>query len=213
MIKPIQIIGITWVQDQTQQTVPQEVCLPVSYFVTPCGGQPQIGFIWINNIGLSKTILKYHWHNYPKLGLLLFNAIVLYHMTCHFWNAFWILNVSRVTSWCYHFIHNCLRKSEKKITSSLTVEELNASLLFWIKKTQGYYFFDVQQCLKTQTPVTGALSKLAVFTSSEGILQVGGHIKFSHHFMTKNTQLVTKARSLVNLDSGLLSSDIPPCWA
>lgn len=53
------VYGITSVQDQTQQTVPHEVSFPVSHFVTPCGGQPQIGFIWINNIGLSKTILKY----------------------------------------------------------------------------------------------------------------------------------------------------------
>ncbi|XP_050521267.1 uncharacterized protein LOC126894359 [Daktulosphaira vitifoliae] len=84
--------------------------------------------------------------------------------------------ILRVTAYCYRFIYNAGRKSDRKI-ASLEVSELSQANLGLIKHVQNDYFSSEIKNLNHPTPFVSSKSplfRLRPYMNENGVLRVGG---------------------------------------
>ncbi|XP_049874500.1 uncharacterized protein LOC126372695 [Pectinophora gossypiella] len=87
--------------------------------------------------------------------------------------------VQRVLAWCLRFVANSKRSSEARITSPLTVEELNTSLSMLARHEQAASFSEEIDSVKSNIPCSRIIQKLYPFIDELGLLRVGGRLKNS----------------------------------
>lgn len=85
------------------------------------------------------------------------------------------LSLQRTLAYCIRFIFNSKNPLERK-SGPLTYSELHNALLTLVKRTQGVAFEDELNRKVFSKP----LRKLNAFIDDQGILRVGGRLKYSH---------------------------------
>nr|XP_022908846.1 uncharacterized protein LOC111420154 isoform X2 [Onthophagus taurus] len=86
----------------------------------------------------------------------------------------------RVTAWCKRFFHKV--KTNSKFSDILSPDELNDSLMFWVRECQQLHFSDEIQILTDGrvVPRSSSLFRLSPFIDGKGFLRVTGRLRFSN---------------------------------
>ncbi|XP_071052130.1 uncharacterized protein [Onthophagus taurus] len=86
----------------------------------------------------------------------------------------------RVTAWCKRFFHKV--KTNSKFSDILSPDELNDSLMFWMRECQQLHFSDEIQILTDGrvVPRSSSLFRLSPFIDGKGFLRVTGRLRFSN---------------------------------
>ena len=89
--------------------------------------------------------------------------------------------LKRVTTWIFHFIHNCRLKMQRRIVFPLTVEELLKAERYWMRIMQEWNFKDELTTLNKKQPLekSSRLLTLHPFLDSAGLIRVGGRQRLS----------------------------------
>lgn len=95
--------------------------------------------------------------------------------------------MQRVTAWCLRFAANCRATRKKKQVNFLTVKELDLALLTLIKLAQQQSFSEDIEYLRKYDSCkrNSAIASLNPFLDVDGLLRVGGRIKFSNFGFNK----------------------------
>lgn len=105
-----------------------------------------------------------------------------HHIAIQTWNLkekYSTLNkLIRVTSWCFRFIN---KSKNSNVSGNLTPEELEKSLLFWVKEVQKTSFREEIQILLTGKSISKSSSiyRLTPFIDGHGLLRITGRLQFS----------------------------------
>lgn len=132
------------------------------------------------------------------------------HKNFSIWSKFSSLKtLQHVTAFCLRFINNCKNKikpltknTDPKLVSSLTVEELNQSLLKLVVLAQNESFQTEISCLKrnVEIPKNSRLNQLNVFLDQNLYLRVGGRLRNTNYDYDVKHQLLLPAKHpLTNL--------------
>ncbi|XP_071056931.1 uncharacterized protein [Onthophagus taurus] len=86
----------------------------------------------------------------------------------------------RVTAWYKRFFHKV--KTNSKFSDILSPDELNDSLMFWVRECQQLHFSDEIQILTDGrvVPRSSSLFRLSPFIDDKGFLRVTGRLRFSN---------------------------------
>jgi len=89
-----------------------------------------------------------------------------------------LTKVERSLAYCFRFIRNCGKKSDERILSNLTLQELDIAHREIIKYSQGSYFQEDLKNFKNKRELdrTSRLRQLHPFLDENGILRVGGRL-------------------------------------
>lgn len=114
-----------------------------------------------------------------------------------------LLHLKRVTAYILRFIANirCRRTHEEMVVGELTAEELKRALRFWLARVQSIEFAsELAQC-KRGEPLkrSSKLLSLNPFVDAEGLLRVGGRLKFAMLDDQANPIILPQKNSLTNL--------------
>lgn len=88
------------------------------------------------------------------------------------------MRLTRVTAWVKCFLYNCqaLKKGLVRKVGPLTMEEVNQTVMYWIRVAQGDHFSDEYEALmrKAPLPKSSPLLFLHPFLDNMGVIRVGG---------------------------------------
>ena len=89
-------------------------------------------------------------------------------------------NLCRVVAYCRRFVENCKLRQTKKVVL-LEEEELRQAEKIVLRWIQAQAFSQLLKCLSDQKdlPRKGLLKSLSSFLDNDGLLKVGGRIRFS----------------------------------
>lgn len=100
-------------------------------------------------------------------------------------------SLQRTTGWCLRFINNCRTPLDRKLTSTLSISELNHAFSCWVKITQRIYFGD-----KLPKP----LLSLSPFVDSACVIRVDDKLRnASLSYSAKHPVLLPKHSHLPHI--------------
>ncbi|UYV72586.1 hypothetical protein LAZ67_9003863 [Cordylochernes scorpioides] len=88
----------------------------------------------------------------------------------------------RITAWCWRFYYNCLLFDPIRQKGPLTTRELTKAIQVLVKSIQQVEFCTEIKLLKSnkQLPLSNKLTSLNPFLDTQGLLRVGGRLKYSY---------------------------------
>ncbi|UYV74658.1 hypothetical protein LAZ67_12000433, partial [Cordylochernes scorpioides] len=88
----------------------------------------------------------------------------------------------RITAWCWRFYYNCLLFDPTSQKGPLTTRELTKAIQVLVKSIQQVEFCTEIKLLKSnkQLPLSNKLTSLNPFLDTQGLLRVGGRLKYSY---------------------------------
>ncbi|UYV75531.1 hypothetical protein LAZ67_13000529 [Cordylochernes scorpioides] len=88
----------------------------------------------------------------------------------------------RITAWCWRFYYNCLLFDPILQKGPLTTRELTKAIQVLVKSIQQVEFCTEIKLLKSnkQLPLSNKLTSLNPFLDTQGLLRVGGRLKYSY---------------------------------
>ncbi|CAI6355096.1 unnamed protein product [Macrosiphum euphorbiae] len=107
--------------------------------------------------------------------------------------------LQRVLSFVLRFLRRLRRQSVN--FGPLTLAEREAALFVVVQRTQQHHFSDLSNMLKTKSEVTpSSLAQLAPYTDVNGVIRVGGRLRFSDvHHEAKHPILLPRSSHLTDL--------------
>ncbi len=111
-----------------------------------------------------------------------------------------LLQLQRRTAWCLRFVHNVRSPTEKR-SGELTVSELKAALLYWVKVAQREVYSAEISCLTAGEPLPRK-SKLVNLSPVllDGVIVVGGRIRDAKvPFSARHQAIVPREHYLAEL--------------
>ncbi|UYV67382.1 hypothetical protein LAZ67_5000435 [Cordylochernes scorpioides] len=120
----------------------------------------------------------------------------------------------RITAWCWRFYYNCLLFDPIRQKGPLTTRELTKAIQVLVKSIQQVEFCTEIKLLKSnkQLPLSNKLTPLNPFLDTQGLLRVGGRLKYSYLNENKKFPLLQpKSPRQESLIKNLLTenADIP----
>ncbi|UYV75132.1 hypothetical protein LAZ67_12002594 [Cordylochernes scorpioides] len=120
----------------------------------------------------------------------------------------------RITAWCWRFYYNCLLFDPIRQKGPLTTRELTKAIQVLVKSIQQVEFCTEIKLLKSnkQLPLSNKLTSLNPFLDTQGLLRVGGRLKYSYLNENQNFPLLQpKSPRQESLIKNLLTenADIP----
>ncbi|UYV72339.1 hypothetical protein LAZ67_9002691 [Cordylochernes scorpioides] len=120
----------------------------------------------------------------------------------------------RITAWCWRFYYNCLLFDPIRQKGPLTTRELTKAIQVLVKSIQQVEFCTEIKLLKSnkQLPLSNQLTSLNPFLDTQGLLRVGGRLKYSYLNENKKFPLLQpKSPRQESLIKNLLTenADIP----
>ncbi|UYV62297.1 hypothetical protein LAZ67_2000060, partial [Cordylochernes scorpioides] len=120
----------------------------------------------------------------------------------------------RITAWCWRFYYNCLLFDPIRQKGPLTTRELTKAIQVLVKLIQQVEFCTEIKLLKSnkQLPLSNKLTSLNPFLDTQGLLRVGGRLKYSYLNENQNFPLLQpKSPRQESLIKNLLTenADIP----
>ncbi|UYV63536.1 hypothetical protein LAZ67_2004566 [Cordylochernes scorpioides] len=120
----------------------------------------------------------------------------------------------RITAWCWRFYYNCLLFDPIRQKGPLTTRELTKAIQVLVKSIQQVEFCTEIKLLKSnkQLPLSKKLTSLNPFLDTQGLLRVGGRLKYSYLNENQNFPLLQpKSPRQESLIKNLLTenADIP----
>ncbi|UYV61696.1 hypothetical protein LAZ67_1005939, partial [Cordylochernes scorpioides] len=108
----------------------------------------------------------------------------------------------RITAWCWRFYYNCLLFDPIRQKGPLTTRELTKAIQVLVKSIQQVEFCTEIKLLKSnkQLPLSNKLTSLNPFLDTQGLLRVGGRLKYS--YLNENQKfplLLPKNHHITNL--------------
>ncbi|UYV79791.1 hypothetical protein LAZ67_18000663, partial [Cordylochernes scorpioides] len=108
----------------------------------------------------------------------------------------------RITAWCWRFYYNCLLFDPIRQKGPLTTRELTKAIQVLVKSIQQVEFCTEIKLLKLnkQLPLSNKLTSLNPFLDTQGLLRVGGRLKYS--YLNENQKfplLLPKNHHITNL--------------
>ena len=86
----------------------------------------------------------------------------------------------RITSWCRRFIRNCTKKADFREFGPLCTDEIQQSLLVWVRSCQQQYFPQELQYLTSNQPLRSSrIQQLSPFLDNDQVIRVGGRLRHS----------------------------------
>ncbi|UYV61453.1 hypothetical protein LAZ67_1004907 [Cordylochernes scorpioides] len=88
----------------------------------------------------------------------------------------------RITAWCWRFYYNCLLFDPIRQKGPLTTRDLTKAIQVLVKSIQQVEFCTEIKLLKSnkQLPLSNKLTSLNPFLDTQGLLRVGGRLKYSY---------------------------------
>ncbi|UYV71729.1 hypothetical protein LAZ67_9000140, partial [Cordylochernes scorpioides] len=108
----------------------------------------------------------------------------------------------RITAWCWRFYYNCLLFDPIRQKGPLTTRELTKAIQVLVKSIQQVEFCTEIKLLKSnkQLPLSNKLTSLNPFLDTQGLLRVGGRLKYSYLNENQNFPLLLpKNHHITNL--------------
>ncbi|UYV76507.1 hypothetical protein LAZ67_14000819 [Cordylochernes scorpioides] len=98
----------------------------------------------------------------------------------------------RITAWCWRFYYNCLLFDPIRQKGPLTTRELTKAIQVLVKSIQQVEFCTEIKLLKSnkQLPLSNKLTSLNPFLDTQGLLRVGGRLKYSYLNENQNFPLL-----------------------
>ncbi|UYV68379.1 hypothetical protein LAZ67_5004158 [Cordylochernes scorpioides] len=98
----------------------------------------------------------------------------------------------RITAWCWRFYYNCLLFDPIRQKGPLTTRELSKAIQVLVKSIQQVEFCTEIKLLKSnkQLPLSNKLTSLNPFLDTQGLLRVGGRLKYSYLNENQNFPLL-----------------------
>ncbi|UYV82061.1 hypothetical protein LAZ67_21000637, partial [Cordylochernes scorpioides] len=98
----------------------------------------------------------------------------------------------RITAWCWRFYYNCLLFDPIRQKGPLTTRELTKAIQVLVKSIQQVEFCTEIKLLKSnkQLPLSNKLTSLNPFFDTQGLLRVGGRLKYSYLNENQNFPLL-----------------------
>ncbi|UYV72361.1 hypothetical protein LAZ67_9002779, partial [Cordylochernes scorpioides] len=98
----------------------------------------------------------------------------------------------RITAWCWRFYYNCLLFNPIRQKGPLTTRELTKAIQVLVKSIQQVEFCTEIKLLKSnkQLPLSNKLTSLNPFLDTQGLLRVGGRLKYSYLNENQNFPLL-----------------------
>ncbi|KRZ50901.1 hypothetical protein T02_12727 [Trichinella nativa] len=110
--------------------------------------------------------------------------------------------VLRLTAYCNRFVSNCKTLPERRRLRELTSEEMITAEKYWLKIVQRNEFHDEIQKLQNGRPLPkeNRLKTLDPFLDEDGLLRVGGRLRFSDlDYEMNNTLHAGNSQTLTTL--------------
>lgn len=87
----------------------------------------------------------------------------------------------RIVAYCHRFAHNCRFPNDRRRGIVLTAEEIQAAKMALTRLAQAERFSEEFKALQHQQPIhrKSKLNRLFPFLDSDGVLRVGGRLRFS----------------------------------
>ncbi|UYV70944.1 hypothetical protein LAZ67_8001195 [Cordylochernes scorpioides] len=125
-----------------------------------------------------------------------------------------ITKLIQITAWCWRFYYNCLLFDPIRQKGPLTTRELTKAIQVLVKSIQQVEFCTEIKLLKSnkQLPLSNKLTSLNPFLKTQGLLRVGGRLKYSYLNENQNFPLLQpKTPRQESLIKNLLTenADIP----
>ncbi|UYV60837.1 hypothetical protein LAZ67_1002536 [Cordylochernes scorpioides] len=98
----------------------------------------------------------------------------------------------RITAWCWRFYYNCLLFDPIRQKGPLTTRELTKAIQVLVESIQQVEFCTEIKLLKSnkQLPLSNKLTSLNPFLDTQGLLRVGGRLKYSYLNENQNFPLL-----------------------
>lgn len=113
-----------------------------------------------------------------------------------------LLKLTRITSYCYRFINNCLQTKTERKVGYLTVKELEHATIILAKITQMRSFPNEYEQLSRNKPINSKSSILSLspFMCKHGLIRVGGRLSNSSlKFNKKHPIILPKGNHFTEL--------------
>ncbi|XP_011313118.1 uncharacterized protein [Fopius arisanus] len=184
------------------QTVRLEVYQRISWLLISCGGQGRHGFNRTAHHGPHALEKDLNVDLEEKPGVLLHlkaQPIALWDLIDRFSSLNRLL---RVTAICRRFIARLRKVPHASLQYPLTLGDLEEARILWIKLTQAAHFKDQLRSISRGERFSKShpLIKLTPFIDHQGVLRVGGRLKFAHIGPeSRNQAIIPKESRLAQL--------------
>lgn len=106
-----------------------------------------------------------------------------------------------VTAWIRRFAHNCRHPQAKCLEPTLSPQERQEALLYWVRAVQAEHFGEEIRTLQSgRSKLSGAICKLNPFLDESGLIRVGGRLRNANlPYGVRHPLLLPKAGHLITL--------------
>lgn len=112
-----------------------------------------------------------------------------------------LLKLKRVLAYCFRFIKNCRQLKNERKTGSLTVSEIKYAFCKLVRVVQQNSFPEEYKSLSNGDIISkgSRLLSLTPFLDTDGVMRVGGRIKFSDFCFDKKHPILLPDKHLTKL--------------